>query len=186
MKAGAGERLLADDEGGEPVEGSEELDWATCEVMVPAGMRWVDAMLVESAVVPMEPESPRTRPQEEVVCVPGQDPESVLEHPGFDEGELGGRGSAPPWVGDRYDDRLRASSLPRRIDMAQAPERAFNCRDPLVKLLLAQSGHACAEDDRCSAEISRQVRSLSAVESSRRATASVSPSSSMSELSGIR
>lgn len=185
-KSGAGQGLLADDECGEPLEGSEELDWATGEMVVPARMRWVDAMLVEPAVVPVKPETPRTRPQEEIVCVPGQDPESILDDPGLDERELGGRKSAPPRVGDHDDDRPRAASLKRHFDMAQAPEGAFDCRNPLVELLFAQPGQTGVEDIRCSPEISRQVRSLSEAESSRRATASVSPSSSMSELSGIR
>lgn len=143
-------------------------------------------MRVVPAVVPMEPETSRARPQENVVRVLRQNPDVAIEDPGLDETKLSGRESAPTWVRQGDDDRLRVSFLARDVDLAQATERAFDSRDPLVQLLLAKSGHACVEADRCSAAMSRQIWSLSALDSSRRVAASFSPSSSMSALSGTR
>ncbi len=185
-KADAGQRFLAVQQRREPVEGSEEVDEATRKVMVPLGMRWVDAVRVVRPVVPVEPEASRSWPQEEVVRVPGEGPEAANQDPGLDEVELGDRESAPSWVRDRDDDRPWAVFLARDIHMAQASERAFDRRDPLVELLRTESGHARPGAEWCSAETSRQIWSLSAGVNSRRVTASSSPSSSMSALSGIR
>lgn len=185
-KADAGQRFPAVQERGEPVEGGEEVDGATRIVMISLGMCRVDAVRVVRAIVPMEPEAFRAWPQEKVVRIPDQAPRAAIEGPGLDEGEMGGRESAPPWVRDRDDDRLWAALLARDIDMAQVSERAFNSRDPLVELLRAQARHACREMERCSAAMSRQILSLSAGDTSRRVTASSSPSISISALSGIR